>query len=196
MPDQLTPFSPLAAVSPLGGHASSHGGTSLAEVTGLAFVSLAVSQGNEAAFARAVKKAWKIEVPSPGTSATTGDIRLIWTAPDQYHLLMPEPAGNPSGDLLAPVMKAISDTAWLTDQSDSYCMLRLEGHRAREALARICPLDLHPGSFAVDAAGRTAMEHLGVLLIREQADRYLLMSARSSAQSFLHAVETSLENIT
>ena len=190
MPDQLTP------VSPLSGYTSSHDGNSLAEVTGLAFVSLAVSAGNGKAFAAAVKKAWKIEVPPPGMSTTAGDIRLIWTAPDQYHLLMPEPAGNPSGDPLAPVMKAVSDTAWLTDQSDSYCMLRLEGPRSREALERICPLDPHPGSFAVDAASRTAMEHLGVLLVREQADRYLLMSARSSARSFLHAVETSLENIT
>lgn len=196
MPDQLTPASPLAAISPLSGYVSSHDGTNLAEVTGMALFSLAVSQGNDAAFSRAVKKAWKIEVPTPGMSTTAGDIRLIWTAPGQYHLLMQEPPGNPSGDPLAPVTKAVSGTAWLTDQSDSYCLLRLEGPRAREALERICPLDLYPGNFAVDAASRTAMEHLGVLLIREQMDQYLLMSARSSALSFLHAVETSLENVT
>lgn len=191
MPEPLTPVSPLAALSPLGGHASSHDGASLAEVTGMAFVSLAVSQGSQAAFARAVKKAWKIDVPPPGMSAAAGDIRLIWTAPGQYHLLMPEPGGDP----LAPVTKAVSGTAWTTDQSDSYCLLRLEGARSREALERICPLDLHPGSFAVDAASRTVMEHLGALLIREGTDRYLLMSARSSALSFLHAVETSIQNI-
>ena len=190
MAEQLTPVSSLAAVSPLGGHTSGHDGTTLAEVTGLALVSLAVSAGSEKAFAAAIRKAWKIEVPPPGMSATAGNIRLIWTAPGQYHLLMVEPQGDP----LSPVMKAVSGTAWLTDQSDSHAMLRLQGPRAREALERICPLDLHPGSFAVDAAARTVMEHLGVLLIREEADRYLLLSARSSAHSFLHAVETSLGN--
>ena len=191
MPEQLTPVSPLAAVSPLGGHASSHDGTDLAEVTGMAFISLAVSHGSETSFARAVQKAWKIDVPPPGMSAAANDMRLIWTAPGQYHLLMPEPAGDP----LAHVMKAVSGTAWATDQSDSYCLLRLEGARSREVLERICPLDLHPGAFALGAASRTAMEHLGVLLIREEADQYLLMSARSSALSFLHAVETSIHNV-
>ena len=102
---------------------------------------------------------------------------------------------EPQGDPLSPAMKAVSGTAWATDQSDSYCLLRLEGARSREVLERICPLDLHPGAFALGAASRTAMEHLGVLLIREEAEQYLLMSARSSALSFLHAVQTSIQNI-
>ena len=47
MAEQFTPVSPLAAVSPLGGHTSGHDGTTLAEVTGLSLVSLAVSAGSE-----------------------------------------------------------------------------------------------------------------------------------------------------
>jgi sarcosine oxidase subunit gamma len=39
------------------------------------------------------------------------------------------------------------------------------------------------------------MEHLGVLILRSGDDEYLLLSASSSARSFLHAVETSLRNI-
>ena len=33
------------------------------------------------------------------------------------------------------------------------------------------------------------------IVLREEGDRFLLLSASSSAESFLHAVETSLENV-
>jgi methylglutamate dehydrogenase subunit D len=39
------------------------------------------------------------------------------------------------------------------------------------------------------------MEHLGTILLREADDRFLLMSASSSARSFLHGLETSLRNV-
>ena len=182
---------PLAPLSPLDGYAAEFNGARLAEVTGLAIVSLAVSRGMEATLAARLKKTYRLALPAPGGSAVSGERRLIWMAPDQFLLIFPQVGSDPVGE----VRKAIGDGAWLTDQSDSYCLLRLEGARSREVLERICPLDLHPGAFALGAASRTAMEHLGVLLIREKADQYLAMSARSSAPSFLHAVETSIHNI-
>jgi sarcosine oxidase subunit gamma len=62
-------------------------------------------------------------------------------------------------------------------------------------LERICPIDLHPQAFAVGAVARTLMDHLNVIILREGGDTFLLMSARSSARSFWHAVETSIRNI-
>ena len=47
----------------------------------------------------------------------------------------------------------------------------------------------------MDHAARTVMEHLGVLILRTGEDDYLLLSASSSAKSFLHAVEVSLTNV-
>ena len=55
---------------------------------------------------------------------------------------------------------------------------------------------LYPDAFVEGAAARTVMEHLGVLILRTGPDAYLLLSASSSAGSFLHAVETSLVNVT
>ena len=75
-------------------------------------------------------------------------------------------------------------------------MLRLRGEKAREALERICLLDLDESAFQVGDAARTAMEHLGTVILREGSDCFLLMSAGSSAKSFLHAVETSVRNVT
>ena len=39
------------------------------------------------------------------------------------------------------------------------------------------------------------MEHMGAIIHREGTDRFLLLSASSSARSFLHAVEASLEHV-
>ena len=181
---------PLAPLSPLDGYAAEFNGARLAEVTGLAIVSLAVSRGMEATLAARLKKTYRLALPAPGGSAVSGERRLIWMAPDQFLLIFPQVGSDPVGE----VRKAIGDGAWLTDQSDSYCLLRCEGPGVRKALERICPLDLDPRHFARDAAARTMMEHLGVLIVREAEDGFLLASARSSAHSFLHAVKLSFEN--
>jgi sarcosine oxidase subunit gamma len=44
-------------------------------------------------------------------------------------------------------------------------------------------------------AQRTVMEHLGVLILRTGDDAFMLLSASSSAKSFLHALETSVANV-
>ena len=93
------------------------------------------------------------------------------------------------------VAARLNGAAYTTDQTDVWVALGLSGAARGAALERICPIDLHPDAFAVDDAARTVMEHLGVLILRTDADEYLLLSASSSARSFLHAVETSLRNI-
>lgn len=88
------------------------------------------------------------------------------------------------------------DGVYLSDQSDSWAILQLEdqadGERVRQMLERLCPLDLHPDGFPVGRVARTQMEHLAVIIWREASNHYLLMSPRSSAGSFLHALQTAL----
>ena len=61
------------------------------------------------------------------------------------------------------------------------------------ALERFCPLDL--GAFPAGSVARTAMEHMGAVIAREDdAPTFLLLSARSSARSFLHGLGTALES--
>lgn len=84
---------------------------------------------------------------------------------------------------------------FLNDQSDSWMMLRMSGTRCRQALERICPLDLHPDMFELDDVARTVMEHLSVVILRESEDGFLLLSPRSSARSFVHEIEVSVTNV-
>lgn len=183
----------LTPLSPLGGHDERIGSLRLSEVTDLALVSLAVPRNGDAAFAAALQAAYGIQPPDAGrTVRAAGGERLIWTGPEQFFLAFPHPGGMAD----RAVAERFGDAAYLTDQSDAWAWLAFAGPGVREALARICPLDLHPDVFGIDNAARTMMEHLGVLIICRGPDDYLLASARSSAQAFLHALQVSAYNVT
>jgi sarcosine oxidase subunit gamma len=183
----------LASRSPLFGFSEDFGGLSIAEVNDLDIVSLAVPLGGAEALAKAVTSAYGVKLPTVGQSlsAETGNARFLGLARDQVFLFFDDTGMDPVG----AVTEKLSGTAYLTDQSDAWALLRITGPNCRAALERICPLDLHPSAFAVGAVARTVMEHLNVIILREAPDAFLLMSPRSSAASFLHAVTTSAENI-
>ena len=183
----------LAPQSPLGGYAQTVGGVTIAEVTDLALVSAAVPLGGDAAFAKALVDGFGAARPATGqASPGRGDgVCVLGLQPDQVMILFP------FGDIPSPdaAQSDMGAAAYVTDQSDGWAFLRVEGTDVSRALERICMLDLADGAFPVGTVARTVMEHLAVIILREAPDRFLLMSPRSSARSFLHAVETSARNI-
>lgn len=186
----------LTATSPLGGYSEDIGDLRLEEVTGKALVSAAVPLGKDAAFAKALVKAFEASRPATG-SMTTGKKagqRLLGLQPDQIFILFDEDSSH-VGRADAMARDALGDAAYVTDQSDSWAMLHLSGASVRMALERICPLDLSDTAFPDGKVARTVMEHLSVIILRDGPDSFLLMSPRSSAKSFLHAVEVSARNI-
>ena len=86
-------------------------------------------------------------------------------------------------------------SAYITDQTDAWVVLELSGASSREALERICQIDLNKDAFKLNSMARTSMEHMSAIIVRTSKDTFLLMSASSSAFSFLHAVELSAQHI-
>lgn len=187
------PITTLTTASPLRGYQKDFGAVSLREVCPLAMVSIAVPVDGKEDLNRALEAAFQITLAAPGHSSCTpdGKTRLISLQADQAFIIF-----DYDGDRAVQIIADKLGTAgYYTDQSDSWVCLRLAGPLSRRALERICPLDLHKDSFVQDMAARTVMEHLGSIIVRGQADEFLLFSARSSARSFLHAIETSIRNI-
>lgn len=184
----------LTAVSPLGGFCKTFADTELSEVTDRAIISMAIPEGGEAAFAKKISSAYSCEVPNPGQSVQSpaGDSRLLWMQRDQFFLLSEYTDHNVTNDL----QEKLDGTAYLSDQSDSLVLLRLNGPQCVAALERICPIDLYSESFPVNAVSRTTMEHMAAVVIKEGENSFILMGLRSYAHSFLHALDTSLTNIT
>jgi sarcosine oxidase subunit gamma len=183
----------LTAKSPLDGVRIELGEVTIAEVTGRAIVSIATPHGGENALSEALAAAYKIEYPGAGKSAVSdiGRTRFLGLQQDQIFALFEGSSASPVG----AIAEKLGDAAYLTDQSDSWVMISVSGPKCRTALERICPIDLHPDAFPEGAVARTIMEHLGSIILREGPEHYLLMSARSSAASFLHAIETSARNV-
>lgn len=184
----------MIATSPLDGYAKDFDGLTIAEVTNRAIVSIATPEGGEKRLSKAIKTAFKATVPDIGESQNSSfsNGRLLGMQPGQI-LFVFEHDGAGAAQVVAGKLK---DAAYLSDQSDSFVMLTMAGENACLALERICLLDLHPDAFAIGAVARTSMEHLSVIILREAEDTFLLLSPRSSAQSFLHALETSIYNVT
>ncbi len=183
----------LTSEPPLKGFDHSFGDTRLHAPADLAIVSIALPLGAENAALKAIKSAFDADLPAPGQSVMgKDDTRLVRLGPDQAFAIFT----HATPDAEPHVQSLLKGAAYTTDQTDVWSGLVLDGPLARTALERICPIDLHPDAFAEGAAARTVMEHLGVLILRTGPDTYLLLSASSSAASFLHAVETSLLNVT
>ncbi len=183
----------LTAQSPLGGFCRTFADTELSEVTDRAIISMAIPEGGETAFAERISSAYSCEIPKPGQSlqSSADDARLVWMQRDQFFLLPKYTDHN----VTSAVHEKLGDTAYLSDQSDSWVLLRLSGPQSMAALERICPIDLYSESFPVNAVSRTVMEHMAAVVIKEGENSFILMGLRSYAHSFLHALETSLTNI-
>lgn len=183
----------LSATPTLSGYSFAVGETHLAALTDLAIVAIAWPEGYAAQLETAAKSAWGISLPKPRQSSLskTDDMRLIATQPDQVFAVFKQT--KPLAE--NTVQSAIGNKYYVTDQTDGWVALSLSGPLAEAALERISPVDLNISEFPQNASARTLMEHLGVLIVRTDAQAFLLLSASSSAKSFSHALETSLNNV-
>lgn len=182
----------LTATPPLAGFDVTMGNARLYSPAGLALVSIALPLGKEDAAMKAVKTAFGVDLPAPGKSALgKNETRLVRLNQDQAMAIF----CHETPDAESHINALLKSKAYTTDQTDAWVGLTIEGKDARASLERICQIDLHSDAFAVNDAARTVMEHLGVLIIRTEVDQFLLLSASSSATSFLHAVETSMKNV-
>ena len=184
----------LTAQSALDGFVQSFDGVDLAEASGLAVVSIAIPRGGASKLKTAMKSAYGTEFPAPGSVVTSkdGKTKFLGMNLDQAFVIF----DHADADAATIVGKRLKDRAYVTLQSDNWVGVRISGNRSRDALERICPIDLHPDVFGIGQVARTVMEHLGVIILREDKDGFLMLSASSSAKSFLHAIETSIHNVT
>ncbi|MFD0985487.1 sarcosine oxidase subunit gamma [Methyloligella solikamskensis] len=183
----------LYSTPALDGYRAETDGLLVEELTRLAIVSIATPLGGDKALADAFQKSFGADVPETGrvTVSKDGKIRFLGMAPGQVFAVF----NHDGPDAEARLAKEFSDAAYTTDQTDVWVALRVAGTEVVSVLERICPLDLHKDAFPADRCARTVMEHMAAIVLRDGEDGFALLTARSSARSFLHAVEVSIENV-
>jgi sarcosine oxidase subunit gamma len=115
------------------------------------------------------------------------------SAQNQWFFCFDDDGTNPIDAAKALFGTSLSNQMAMTDQSDSWVILALSGLHSRQTLARICPIDCSASAMPIGTTARTSMEHLGAIITRrpDEGDHqpcFWLLSARSSAASFLHAI--------
>ena len=175
----------FTATPTLGGVDITLGKNRIVERSDLALISIATPLGGDAALAKAIKSGWGLDMPGATQSTSTDGTALIRTSPDQVLLAFP----HEGADANEAVQSKLNGAGYTTLQTDAWVILDLSGPDTLAALERLCPLDL--ATFKTGETGRTVMEHMSAIACRIDDDQFRLLTASSSARSFLHAVETS-----
>lgn len=170
----LTAKTPLEGLKP-----RRIGGVELAELRFDAITSLAPCKGQEAAVSDALKSQIGAAFPKPGRSTGKAGRRVTWSGMGQAFVLGPR---------LAPIPGAA-----MTDQSDAWAAVALEGEPVPDVLARLTPLDLRPAVFKTGHAARSEVAHMPALLMRTGKTRYEVMVFRSMAKTLLHELERAMQ---
>ncbi len=183
--------SPLIARSGLAGTArlgrygargDSPPGVVLSERTGLAIVHIAARKGRLAEVVEwlaAVSGA----VPEDGPRWATGDgMVVVGCAPRQWLVLS---QGARSTTAVARLTDALAGIGSVIDHSSGKVVFRVTGPRARDVLAKGCPIDLDPRGFGPGSAAVTEIAHIGCQLWQvDDGPTFDLMVNRSVAKSF------------
>ena len=84
--------------------------------------------------------------------------------------------------------------AAVTEQTDAWVVVRLDGARAGDVLARLVPLDLRERAFPDGSVARTALGHLSVALLRDGA-AFEVWALRSMAGTLAHELARAMRSV-
>ncbi|RVT84534.1 sarcosine oxidase subunit gamma [Rhodobacteraceae bacterium CCMM004] len=148
------------------------GGATLSEIVPERIVSVMPFRGREGDVDTALAAAG-LGWPGPGEVVGGDGAAAVWSGRGQAMVF---------GAEVAP------DGAAVTDQSDAWAVLRLDGPDAAAVLARLVPLDLRRRSFAAPGSARTLLSHQPCLLIRRAAETWEICVFRSMAETAVHEI--------
>ena len=139
------------------GRAEGIAGVRIGPETGLALATVSARDGHGDALRNAVRAAFGTELPDqPRVAHGSDEIAFVWAGSESWLALR-------RGDDLEPMLRGtLGIHATVTDQSDGRTVLRVEGPRARDLLAKDLPIALHPRAFGVDDVALTHAAHVGV----------------------------------
>jgi len=175
---ELTPKSPLDGMAPL-----AIGTVTLSEVAPGRLTSVAPYKGRAAALSEALQAAHGLAAPGPNRATGGEGARAIGFGREMFVLQGPAPDAG------------LAEHAALTDQSDGWAVLWLEGAGAADVLARLCPLDMRASVFGLGHTARTELAHMMGAITRTGEAGFQIMVFRSVAQTALHELQLAMEGV-
>jgi len=159
------------------------GSITLSEVDEATVTSIAPFKGRIDACSQALKSAHGMAFPAPNRATGKAGNRAIWFGQRIAVLHGPAPDDN------------LSENAAVTDQSDAWAIVRLEGDGAADVLARLTPLDLRTNHFKTGHTARSDLMHMSASITRVGAQSFQIMVFRAFAQTLAHDLKTAMEGV-
>ena len=136
----------------------------------------------DAALAAALEGVLGCALPRlPNTcTAAPGPLKVLWLGPDEYLVITPDGREAP----VAQALRKAAGGAWaaVVELGCGQTVIELEGPRAREILAKGCPLDLHPRVFGPGRCAQSRLARSLVTIVQVEAGpRFELIVRRSFA---------------
>jgi heterotetrameric sarcosine oxidase gamma subunit len=147
---------------------------------GLGLATVIAGRGAMPELAVRLRELHGVALPDRPVVARGPALDFVWAGPDQWLAV-----SKADPRVAARLAADCGPLAAVSDQSDGRAVLRIGGPRARAALAKGCPLDLHPRAFRPGDAALTAIGHVGVQLWQvDEGPAYDVAVFRSMARSF------------
>ncbi len=124
-----------------------------------------------------------LTLPPPGKQSRHNAVLYLWTGPEKFLAV----ADNEVPDFDITLAQTANGLAAITDQSDGRTILQITGPAARDALAKLLPIDLHPSSFPIDATAATLAGHIPIQIWRS-LEGFELSCFRSYAETLYKAL--------
>jgi len=167
------------AVAPLNG-AQSRG--ALAKVQALPLHGMITVRGDlsDAKVKKVVKTASGVAIPPQGQLSGTASGGAAWMSPDEVLVLCPY-ADVPAK--LTAMQSALGDAfAMAVDVSDARAVVQVSGPGAREVMAKLAPVDLHPDAFTPGMFRRTRLAQVPAAFWMADDETFCVICFRSQAQ--------------
>ena len=153
----LSAFFAAAAGGPADG-----AGVVVSERPFLGHVSLRGDPG-DGGFTSAAEAVLGFRLPTePNTTAGKGGLLALWLGPDEWLVVTPPDAQTPLAQSLEAALEGMH--AAVTDVTGGQTVITLSGPRARDVLAKGCPLDLHPSVLRPGDCAQTLLAKANVII--------------------------------
>lgn len=149
------------------------GSIELTEVVPAKISSIAPLKGQMAAVSQILNDAILIGFPEPNRVLQSAAGRMMW-------------AGNGMAFLFDAQPPAIAGIAAITDQTDAWAIVQMNGPLCEDTLARLVPIDLGKQAFKVGHTARTMIGHMTGSVTRTAPAGFEVMVMRSMAATLLH----------
>ncbi|MEL6641846.1 MAG: sarcosine oxidase subunit gamma family protein [Pseudomonadota bacterium] len=120
-----------------------------------------------------------VKFPDQRQANVDGDKGLCWMSPDELLVLMPYAEVAAA---IATIDAALAGTHYLAENvSDARALFFVEGAFAREVMAKLAPVDLHPDTFKPGDFRRTRLGQVAAAFWMRDEDTFEVFCFRSVA---------------